>query len=120
MKVHDQYDKSAPFDGNVVYGMANAYTLVQALQAAGKSLTRQGLIQAVEKNGGSWMGPGIVPFRYSTTQHGGFGGAKMAKVQGGKIVEFGSAMTTEPGAGSPIKPYSGSQPAPPANGIPTS
>jgi len=38
-KVHDQYDSSAPFDGNVEYGMANAYTLAQALQLAGKSLT---------------------------------------------------------------------------------
>jgi ABC-type branched-subunit amino acid transport system substrate-binding protein len=119
-KIHDQYDKSAPFDGNVVYGMANAYTLVQALKAAGKNLTRQDLVQAVNKNGASWMGPGLVPFRYSSSVHGGFGGAKMAKVQGGKIVEFGSAMTTEPTAGSPIKPYSGTQPAPPASGIPSS
>ena len=31
MKIHAQYDASAPFDGNVEYGMANAYTLVQAL-----------------------------------------------------------------------------------------
>ena len=30
-KIHDEYDSSAPFDGNVEYGMANAYTLVQAL-----------------------------------------------------------------------------------------
>jgi hypothetical protein len=44
----------------------------------------------------------------------------MARIQGGKIVEFGSAMTTEPTASSPIKPYTGSQPAPPANGIPSS
>jgi hypothetical protein len=43
-KVHDQYDASAPFDGNVEYGMANAYTLVQALQAAGKDLTRQSIV----------------------------------------------------------------------------
>ena len=45
MKIHAQYDASAPFDGNVEYGMANAYTLVQALQAAGKDLTRQGVDQ---------------------------------------------------------------------------
>ena len=37
MKIHSQYDASAPFDGNVEYGMANAYTLVQALKAAGKA-----------------------------------------------------------------------------------
>ena len=38
--------------------MANAYTLVQALEAAGKNLTRQDLINAVNSNGGKWTGPG--------------------------------------------------------------
>ena len=49
MKIHAQYDASAPFDGNVEYGMATAYTLVQALQAAGKNLTRQGLVDAINR-----------------------------------------------------------------------
>ena len=119
MKVHTQYDPSVPFDGNVVYGMASAYTLVQALQAAGKNLTRQDLVNAVNKFGASWKGPGLVPFRYSTTQHGGYAGAEMGQVRGGKIVLFGGPQTTDPTAGSPITPYSGGQPAPPANGIPT-
>ena len=118
MKVHAQYDSSAPFDGNVVYGMANAYTLVQALKAAGKKLTRQGLVNAVEKYGGSWKGPGLVPFRYGSTDHGGYAGARMARVVMGKIVEFGPPLTTQPTASSPITPYTGTQPAPPANGIP--
>jgi branched-chain amino acid transport system substrate-binding protein len=119
MKVHAQYDSSAPFDGNVEYGMASAYTLVQALEAAGKSLTRQGLVNAVENSGGSWKGPGLVPFRFSKNQHGGFGGVEMGRIKGGKIVLFGGPMTTEPTPSSPITPYSGTQPAPPANGIPT-
>jgi ABC-type branched-subunit amino acid transport system substrate-binding protein len=120
MKVHAQYDKSAPFDGNVEYGMANAYTLVQALQAAGKNLTRQDLVNAINNDGASWKGPGLVPFRYSKTEHGGYGGAEMGRIQGGKIVLFGGPLTTDPTAGSPITPYSGTQPAPPASGIPGS
>jgi ABC-type branched-subunit amino acid transport system substrate-binding protein len=120
MKVHDQYDKSAPWDGNVQYGMANAYTLVQALEAAGKNLTRQGLINAINQSGASWKGPGLVPFRYSTSIHGGFGGAEIAKLTGGKIVVSGGPLTTTPEAGTPITPYTGTQPPPPANGIPTS
>jgi hypothetical protein len=128
-KVHDQYDASAPFDGNVVFGMANAYTLVQALEAAGKNLTRQALVNAVNNNGKSWMGPGLTPFRYSTTQHGGYSGVEMGKIMGGKGVlgkaagftgMFAGPLTTDPTAGSPITPYSGTQPAPPANGIPSS
>ena len=48
-KIHDKYDAKAPFDGNVEYGMASAYTFAQALQNAGKTPTRQGLVDAVEK-----------------------------------------------------------------------
>ena len=120
MKVHAQYDASAPFDGNVEYGMANAYTLVQALEAAGKNLTRQAVVNAVDKSGASWMGPGLVPFRYSATEHGGYGGAELGQVRNGKIVLFGGPLTSDPTASSPITPYSGSQPAPPASGIPSS
>jgi hypothetical protein len=120
MKIHAQYDSSAPWDGNVEYGMANAYTLVQALKAAGKNLTRQDLVNAIQNNGASWKGPGLVPFRYSKTQHGGFGGAEMGQIRQGKIVLFGGPLTTDPSPSSPITPYSGSQPAPPASGIPSS
>ncbi len=120
MKVHAQYDASAPFDGNVEYGMANAYSLVQALKAAGKNLTRQALITAIEKNGGSWKGPGLVPFRYSTTQHGGYAGAEMAQIKGGKIVTIGSPLITDPSPTGAITPYAATQLPPPASGVPGS
>ncbi|MGZ4182543.1 MAG: ABC transporter substrate-binding protein [Solirubrobacteraceae bacterium] len=120
IKIHDQYDKQAPFDGNVEYGMANAYTLIQALQAAGKNLTRQAVVNAIEQHGAKWTGPGLVPYRYSTTDHGGFSGADMGQIRKGKIVLFGGPLTTTPEAGSPITPYTTPQPAPPANGVPTS
>jgi ABC-type branched-subunit amino acid transport system substrate-binding protein len=119
LKVKAQYDPNVPFDGNVEYGMANAYTLVQALEAAGKNLTRQGLVNAVDNDGGKWTGPGIVPYRYTTTVHGGFGGVEMAKVVNGKIVEFGGPLTTDPTPAGAITPYAGTQPAPPATGIPS-
>jgi ABC-type branched-subunit amino acid transport system substrate-binding protein len=120
MKIHAQYDASAPFDGNVEYGMANAYTLVQALEAAGKNLTRQGLVNAVNSHGASWKGPGLVPFRFSTSDHGGYSGAEMAKVSGGKIVAIGSPLVTDPTPTGAITPFTGTQPAPPASGIPAS
>ncbi len=72
LKIKQKYDPSPPFDGNVLYGMANAYTLVQALEAAGKNLTRESVVKAIEENGAKWSGPGLVPYRYSKTQHGGF------------------------------------------------
>jgi branched-chain amino acid transport system substrate-binding protein len=118
-KVKAKYDPSAPWDGNVEYGMAEAYTLVQALEAAGQDLTRQDVVQAVDKYGDSWRGPGLVPFRYTTTEHGGYGGVQMAKVVGNGIDPFGHVLVTSPTASSPITPYMAGQPAPPANGIPS-
>jgi ABC-type branched-subunit amino acid transport system substrate-binding protein len=119
MKIHQQYDPSAPFDGNVEYGMASAYTLVQALVAAGQVLSRQGLINAVDQHGKSWTGPGLVPFRYTATQHGGYAGIEMGVVRNGKIVLSGKPIVSDPTAGSPITRYTGTQPAPPASGVPS-
>jgi ABC-type branched-subunit amino acid transport system substrate-binding protein len=116
-KVHEKYDASAPFDGNVEYGMANAYTLAQSLQLAGKDLTRQSLINAVNSTGSKLTGPGLVPFRYSTTVHGGYSGVEMGQVRNGQIVLFGGPLVTEPTAGSAITPYTTKQPAPPASGV---
>jgi ABC-type branched-subunit amino acid transport system substrate-binding protein len=118
-KIRAQYDSNTPMDGNVEFGMASAYTLVQALKAAGKNLTRQAVVNAVDTAGASWKGPGLVPYRYSKTDHGGFDGVEMGKISGGKIVLFGSPMTTSPTKSSPITPYTGGQPAPPASGIPS-
>jgi branched-chain amino acid transport system substrate-binding protein len=118
-KIHAQYDAKAPFDGNVEYGMSTAYTLVQALKAAGKNLTRQGLVNAVDKDGAKWTGPGLVPFRYGGSEHGGYSGVEIGQVRNGKIVLFGGPQTTEPTASSAITPYSGQQPAPPASGVPS-
>jgi ABC-type branched-subunit amino acid transport system substrate-binding protein len=119
MKIHAQYDAKVPFDGNVEYGMANAYTLVQALEAAGKNLTRQALVNAVNTHGASWTGPGLVKYRYSTTDHGGFGGVEMAQLRNGKIVEFGGPMTTDPTPSGAITPTPSTEAAPPASGVPS-
>jgi ABC-type branched-subunit amino acid transport system substrate-binding protein len=116
-RIHDRYDPSAPFDGNVEFGMANAYTLGQALQLAGKNLTRAGIVEAINKNGASLRGPGLVPYRYSTTDHGGYAGAEMGQIRGGQIVLFGGPLVTEPTPGSAITPYTQPQPAPPSSGV---
>ena len=116
-KVRDQYDPSAPFDGNVEYGMANAYTLAQSLELAGKNLTREKLIDVVNEKGAELTGPGLVPFRYSKTEHGGYGGVEMGQVRNGKIVLFGGPLVTDPTSGSPITPFTTAQPAPPTSGV---
>ncbi len=118
-KILAQYDPKAPWDGNTEYGIANAYTLVQALEQAGKNLTRQGLVNVVNNDGHNWSGPGLVPFRYSTSVHGGYGGVEMAKVVNGDLDAIGGPLITEPTPTGAITPYTGTQPAPPASGIPS-
>lgn len=114
-KVHDKYIPKLPFDGNVVYGMGYAYTFLQAVKAAGKDLTRQGLLDALEKGG--LTGPGLVPFRYSSSSHAGFTGVQVGTITNGAIKLTGTPMTTDDGSG-PLKPYTTPQPTAPANGLP--
>jgi ABC-type branched-subunit amino acid transport system substrate-binding protein len=116
-KVHNSYDSSAPFDGNVEYGMAAAYTLAQALQLAGKNLTREDIVKALNEKGSQLTGPGLVPYRYSTSNHGGYAGAQMGQVKGGVIRLFGPRLVTTPESASAITTYTGTQPAPPASGV---
>jgi branched-chain amino acid transport system substrate-binding protein len=116
-RVHSKYDASAPFDANVEYGMATAYTLAQTLQLAGKQLTRQGVINALNEKGSQLRGPGLVPFRYSKTDHGGYAGTEIGQVRNGKVVLFGGPLTTEPSPSSPITPYTTAQSPPPRTGV---
>ena len=115
-KIHDQYVPQLPFDGNVVYGMAYAYTFAQVLKAAGQNPTRQSLVDALEKGG--LTGPGLVPFRYGKSSHAGFTGVQVAVVHNGALAVTGSPLTTDDGSGS-ITPYSTPPASAPANGIPT-
>jgi ABC-type branched-subunit amino acid transport system substrate-binding protein len=86
-KVHDQFDSGQPFDVNTVYGMSTAYSFSQLLAKAGKTLTRTSLMAAV--NSANLAGPGVLPLTYSSTDHRGYQGERMAKVDQGKLVAFG-------------------------------
>jgi ABC-type branched-subunit amino acid transport system substrate-binding protein len=116
-RIHDQYDAGAPFDGNVEYGMATAYTLGQVLKLTGKNLTRESIVEAINKHGAELQGPGLVPFRYSKSDHGGYAGAEMGQVRGGQIVLFGGPLVTDPSREGAITPYTKSQAAPPSSGV---
>jgi ABC-type branched-subunit amino acid transport system substrate-binding protein len=115
-KVHDKYIANLPMDGNVIYGMSQAYLFAQAATRAGKDLTRQGIVDAVEK--GNFSGPGIVPFQFSKTNHNGYGGVQVVKIAGGVAQPQGTPMVTDDSGGA-INAYTTPQPAAPANGIPT-
>ncbi|GAB7051884.1 ABC transporter substrate-binding protein [Catenuloplanes indicus JCM 9534] len=114
-KINTQYNAGAPFDGNTVYGMSVGYLFVQVLQAAGRDLTRESLIDAVEKGG--YTGPGLGPLRFSADDHSGYGGLRMTKVTGTVQAYFGPTYETD-SEGGPVNEYPAAPAAPPANGIP--
>ncbi|BCJ54127.1 ABC transporter substrate-binding protein [Actinoplanes sp. NBRC 14428] len=114
-KVNTQHNGTAEFDNNVVYGMAVGYLFVQSLQTAGKNLTRDALIAAVEKGG--FQGAGFAPLRFSSSNHSGYGGEQLTRVQGGKQAYFGDVLETDDGDGA-VRAYRTPPAAPPANGIP--
>jgi ABC-type branched-subunit amino acid transport system substrate-binding protein len=114
-QIHDQYIPKLPMDGNVLYGMAMAYTFVDALNRAGANPTRKGLVETIEKGG--LQGPGLVPFRYSADSHAGFTGVQVGTIKNGKFQGEGKPMTTDDGSGEPQE-YSETQPEAPANGVP--
>ena len=56
-KVWDAHGGEGELTNYRIYGMSQAYTFVQALQAAGPDPTREGLVEAVEEVGADLEGP---------------------------------------------------------------
>jgi len=116
----------AGLDGNTQYGVALAYTFVQALQKAGKNLTRQSLMNAINTQGKTLNTPGFVPLSYSSTTHYGFLGEEVVQLKSSAppaVTPTGSwiggvavtpVYTTNAGPG-PIKKYTGPTSTPPKN-----
>ncbi len=113
--INQKYNNNVPFDGNVEYGMALAYTTLQALKAAGKNLNRGDLVAAVEKGG--FTGPGLVPFRYSSTDHAGYAGTRVVTVNNGVASFTGPTYTTDDSNG-PLTAYNAAEVQAPSNGLP--
>jgi ABC-type branched-subunit amino acid transport system substrate-binding protein len=114
--IHDNHIASLPWDGNVLYGMAQAYSLAQALKAAGRNPTRASLVKSLETNKLSG-GPGLAPLGFSSTNHLGFLGVQAVTIAAdGTETTAGPVYTTSDSG--PISAYSGSASSPPANGIP--
>ena len=74
MKINMSYNPGVSFDNVVLQGMNSAMLTVQALRAAGKNLTRAGLIKAIETKGSTFASAGLAPLNYSTTSHVGYNG----------------------------------------------
>ena len=121
-KVASDEHLGMPFDGNVEYGMAVAWDFAAAVKAAGKNLTREGLVKAVQGSG--LKGAGLVPLTYSATDHAGFRGVQLGVIKGNTVVLQGSPQVT--GDSGPVQNFTGRRPTPadagilPASALPSS
>jgi ABC-type branched-subunit amino acid transport system substrate-binding protein len=123
MKINEKYNtKGVTFDNTVLQGMNSAMLTVQALRAAGKNLTRAGLISAIESKGAKFAGAGLVPLNYSATSRVGYNGYWFGQLNAtGELKPYGGTLaifTTDSGAGA-IEASTYKRPTMPKNGIPT-
>jgi len=123
MKINEKYNtKGVTFDNTVLQGMNSAMLTVQALRAAGKNLTRAGLISAIESKGSKFAGAGLVPLNYSATSRVGYNGYWFGQLNAtGELKPYGGTLaifTTDSGAGA-IEASTYKRPTMPKNGIPT-
>ncbi|MDF9714810.1 ABC transporter substrate-binding protein [Nocardioides sp. ChNu-153] len=118
-RVWDEYgEEGEPLTNYRIYGMSQAYTLVQALQAAGDDLTREGVVAAIEEAGGDFEGPGLAPFRYSADSHLGLSGMRVVQLEGGVGQPLTPVLTSDLGDAEVTEDESAAGDAPPESGIP--
>ena len=67
--INTKYNPGATFDNNILAGMNTAFVTVQAIAAAGKNLTRKGLITAIETKGSTFASAGLTPMAPTATSH---------------------------------------------------
>lgn len=115
-QIHDKYISSLPFDGNVEYGMAVAYSFAQVMKKAGRNPSRQDVINVIN-SGQLDQGPGLVPFLYSSSNHLGYSGVQMAIIQN-NVATFTGSVYTATVSGPPQACGNCASKTMPTNGIP--
>ena len=122
MAINTKYNKGVTFDNIVLQGMNSAMLTVQALRAAGKNLTRSGLIKAIEDKGSTFASAGLVPLNYSATSRVGYNGYWFGQLNAkGELKPFGgkvSLYTTDSTSGD-VTASTYVRKTIPKNGIPT-
>jgi len=121
-EINTKYNTGTAFDDYVLQGMNIGLMTVQALRAAGKNLTRKGLVRAMESKGSTFASVAYSPLGYSKTSNVGHTGYYMAVMDAtGDRKPFGGSVTlytTDSGSG-PVVKSTFKRPAMPAKGLPT-
>ena len=123
MKINTKYNKGVSFDNVVLQGMNSAMLTVQSLRAAGKNLTRAGLIKAIESKGASFASAGLVPLNFSASSRVGYNGYWFGQLnEKGELKPFGGKLaiyTTDSASTSAPTASSYERKPVPKNGVPT-
>lgn len=94
MEINTKYNKGVTFDNIVLQGMNSAMLTVQALRAAGKNLTRTGLMRAIDTKGSTFASAGLAPLNYSATSRVGYNGYWLGQLNAkGELKPFGGKLT---------------------------
>ena len=120
--INTQYNKGAKFTSWALIGMNTAFIAVQALQSAGKNLTRKSLLAAIDNNGSKFAHAGLVPLNYSKTSNVGYNGYWFGTFnRTGDLVPNDTftytPYTTDSGTGAVVK-TTYARPKMPAKGLP--
>ena len=120
--INTQYNKGAKFNSWSLIGMNTAFIAVQALQSAGKNLTRKSLLAAIDNNGAKFASAGLVPLNYSKTSNVGYNGYWFGTFnRTGDLVPNDTftytPYTTDSGTGAVVK-TTYARPKMPAKGLP--
>jgi ABC-type branched-subunit amino acid transport system substrate-binding protein len=121
-EIHAKYNSKAKFTSWALIGMNTAFVTVQALQSAGKNLTRKSLLAAFDNNGSKFASAGLVPLNYSKTSSVGYNGYWFGTFnRSGDLVPNATftyePYTTDSGTG-PVVKSTYSRPKMPAKGLP--
>jgi len=121
MEINTKYNKGVSFDNTVLQGMNSAMLTVQALRAAGKNLTRTGLMRAIDTKGSTFASAGLAPLNYSATSRVGYNGYWIGQLNAkGELKPFGGKLTlyTTDSASAPVTASTFVRKSIPKNGIP--
>jgi ABC-type branched-subunit amino acid transport system substrate-binding protein len=120
-EVNAEYNKGVTFDNNVLVGMNGGMMVANALKAAGRNLTRAGLMAAIESKGSTFASAALVPLAYSSTSRVGYTGYWIGKYNAtGALLPIEAknvVYTTDSGNGPVVKTTS-KRPALPPKGLP--
>jgi ABC-type branched-subunit amino acid transport system substrate-binding protein len=116
-EVWEAHGDGKPMSNFRLYGMAQAYTMVSALQAAGEDLTRDGIVEALEEQGSEFEGPWLAPLDYSADSHRGISGVSVNQIEGNVFKELVPVATTD-GEEGEIEPFEDEPFEPTEDGLP--